>query len=387
MSRILNRQRQLAEQGRIRLGFTTETSNGKTRPVRSETFVLTSHSREHIEHAASLWGGEVEHWQPQGNGAKQWRVITQATVIPAILPPGDPLTQAYEMWSKGGCQRRCDGMTEQFSGSPCLCLAQHGEQWFELGPRDVCVTKSRLKVLLPDMPGLGAWRLETGSFYATDEIAGMVDTIRGAVGDQVLVPVALRIEQRTRIAGGQTKHFVVPVLELRGVTAGALLSGEARSVGALASNEDPTRTPAAIEAGLSTAKPAEDVVLPTLDDIAGATNVDVVYNIHRFLTSHDAMTPALDQACKDRVAALQASQPGDAATAPAVPAVPSSDGDGDADAIWQRILATAGSFEDPWTTSQVIADYEQRYAMNPGEASAAELAAYLQVLQAEGRAA
>ena len=37
MSRILNRQRQLAEQGRLRLGLTTPASNGKSRPKASTT--------------------------------------------------------------------------------------------------------------------------------------------------------------------------------------------------------------------------------------------------------------------------------------------------------------------------------------------------------------
>jgi len=238
MSRILNRQRQLAEQGRLRLGYTTEatTKNGKTinRPVASATWIITSHSQDHVEAAAALWGGQVEHWQPMGNGAQQWRVITTAHTIDAILPPGEPLMQAYELWSKGGCQRRCDGVTEQFTGAPCICMAQFGDQWHEQAKGTVCDTKSRLKVILPDMPGMGAWRVETGSYYAADEMAGMVDVIRGAMANMMgsavhayplLVPVRLRIEPRTRIAGGQTKQFVVPVLELRGVTAGELLGG------------------------------------------------------------------------------------------------------------------------------------------------------------------
>lgn len=229
MSRILNRQRQLAEQGRLRLGYTTEmtTKSGKTvqRPMRSMTWIVTSHSKDYVDTAASLWGGQVEAWQPMGHGAEQWRVITQAKEIPAILPPGEPLTQAYEMWSAGGCQRRCDGVTEQFTGSPCLCIARFGDKWYEQQKGVVCDTVSRLKVILPDMPGMGSWRVETGSFYAADEMSGMIDVIRGTVGDRELIPVRLRIEPRTSTSGGETKQFVVPVLELRGVTAGELLGG------------------------------------------------------------------------------------------------------------------------------------------------------------------
>jgi hypothetical protein len=318
MNRILNRQRQLAEQGRLRLGYTMQSSKGKTYPKASTTWVITSHSREHVERAAELWGGQVEEWQPQGNGAKQWRAITAAAAIDAILPPGDPLSQAYEMWNRGGCVRRCDGVTEQLSGSPCPCFAQFGEEWYEQKQGTVCDSKSRLKVLLPDMPGLGSWRVETGSFYATDEIAGMVDVIRGAVGENVMVPVRLRIEPRTRVAGGETKQFVVPVLELRDVTAGALLAGQ---YSGLASIEQGRAQQAAIEAA------------PPMDylQLAGmATSLDEVRNLWRHADAAGVLTDDL------RAALMEAGQRFNPAPAAGEPAAV------DAAAAWQDLLTAAG---------------------------------------------
>lgn len=334
MTRILNRQRQLAEQGRIRLGVTTTASNGKVRPMASKTFVLTSHSREHIEKAAELWGGEVQEWTPQGNGAQQWRVITEASMIDAILPPGDPLSQAYELWNRGGCVRRCDGVTEQFSGSPCLCIDQFGDDWHEQRQGTVCDSKSRLKVLLADMPGLGSWRLETGSFYATDEIAGMVDVIRGAVGDTVMVPVRLRIEPRTRVAGGQTKQFVVPVLELRGVTAGALVSG---SYGGIAQVEAGRRQTAALESG-----PARDYA----GEAAAATSIDTIRTIWTAAAAAGDLSDALKSVLTARVA--------DLTPQPAAEDVPVTDAvEFDAATLWQQILTVAG---ERGMSSKVLAD-------------------------------
>lgn len=316
--RILNRQRQLAEQGRLRLGYTLQSSKGKTYPKASTTWVVTSHSREHVETAAALWGGQVEEWQPQGNGAKQWRVITDAATVDAILPPGDPLSQAYEMWNRGGCVRRCDGVTEQLSGSPCPCFAEFGEDWFEQKQGTVCDSKSRLKVLLPDMPGLGSWRVETGSFYATDEIAGMVDVIRGAVGENVMVPVRLRIEPRTRVAGGETKQFVVPVLELRDVTAGALLAGQ---YSGLASLEAGRAQQPAIEAA-----PALNYV-----ELAGmAESLEEVRNLWRHADAAGTLTEDL------KAVLMEAGQRFN-------PAPPAEDAVGvDAVAAWQELLAAAG---------------------------------------------
>lgn len=169
-SRIRTAQKQARELGRLRTGYSVPNQDPKKRPrpVKSKTWVLSSHAEHYVTAAAEAWGGKVERWQPQGNGAPQFRVITEAEQIEAILPPGDPLSQANEMWNKGGCVRRCDGQTEQISRHPCLCLSEHGPEWHllrqDLYTKDkVCAATSRLNVVLPDMPDVGVWRVETHS--------------------------------------------------------------------------------------------------------------------------------------------------------------------------------------------------------------------------------
>lgn len=231
-SRIRTAQKQARELGRLRTGYSipNEDPKKRPRPVKSKTWVISSHAEHYVNAAANAWGGAVERWQPQGNGAPQFRVITEAEQIEAILPQGDPLSQANEMWNKGGCVRRCDGETEQISRHPCLCLAQHGPEWHllrqDLYTKDkVCAATSRLSVVLPDMPDMGVWRVETHSWYAANELAGTVDMVLSGTGGKGLVPVTLRIEPRTRVAGGQTKQFPVVVVEIRGVTPRQALTG------------------------------------------------------------------------------------------------------------------------------------------------------------------
>ena len=252
-SRIRTAQKQARELGRLRTGYSIPNQDPKKRPrpVKSKTWVISSHAEHYVTAAADAWGGKVERWQPQGNGAPQFRVITEAEQIEAILPPGDPLSQANEMWNKGGCVRRCDGETEQISRHPCLCLAEYGPEWHllrqELSTKDkVCAATSRLNVVLPDMPDVGVWRVETHSWYAANELAGTVDMVLSGTGGKGLVPVTLRIEPRTRVAGGQTKHFPVVVVEIRGVTTRQALTGPLPTAVAL----DPTgnQARAAIEA-------------------------------------------------------------------------------------------------------------------------------------------
>ncbi|NGO68011.1 hypothetical protein G5C65_06500 [Streptomyces sp. SB3404] len=203
--------RQAAELGRIRTGYSRPHSDPNKRPVpvKSMTFVLSSHSRDYVAAAAELYGGTVEQWTPQNQSVTQFRVITEASELRAILPQGDPLSQSYEMWSGGGCARRCDGETEQLARRPCLCLAQYGDDWHLRSAREVCKPTSRINVMLPDLPDLGVWRLESKSYYAADAMAGGIDTVLAATEGRSMMPVRMWIEQRTRVAGGQTKNFPV----------------------------------------------------------------------------------------------------------------------------------------------------------------------------------
>lgn len=227
-ARLLNIQRRAAEHGRLRTGYT----HGN-RPMRSATWVITSHSEEHVRKAAELWGGEPEQWSPLNSTIKQWRVITTSACIEALITPGDPLNQYNELWTGGGCQRRCDGETELLTRQPCVCARQFGEDWHQQKKGTVCSATSRLNVMLPDLTGMGMWRAETHSFYAAAEWGGMVDMVLKGTGGDGFVPVTLRIEPRQVVRSGKTKKFPVVVVELRGVTPRQALSGPLSAATAL----------------------------------------------------------------------------------------------------------------------------------------------------------
>ncbi|MFD7661015.1 hypothetical protein [Streptomyces sp. NPDC059788] len=259
-SRLLNIQRRAAEHGRLRTGCT---QGGK--PVRSATWVVTSHSEEHVRTAAALWGGEVEQWSPLNSSISQWRVITKSASVEALITPGDPLNQYNELWSKGGCQRRCDGETELLSRRPCICSARFGEDWHQQKKGVVCSATSRLNVMLPDLSGMGVWRAETHSFYAASEWGAMVDIVLAGTDGRGFVPVTLRIEPRQVVREGQTKKFPVVVVELRGVTPRQALAGPMTAAVAL----DPPGAGQAV-AALEAARPdylAEAEAALTPDDV------------------------------------------------------------------------------------------------------------------------
>lgn len=358
MTRIATLQRQARELGRLRTGL-TDFSGAKPRPVRSGTWVLTSHAEHYVRAAADLFGGRPEQWQPLGNGAQQWRVVTEASSLDAILPPGDPLSQAYELWSGGGCDRRCDGDTESLTDSPCLCRGKFGDSWFEQGKKVVCSATSRLNVILPDMPDFGVFRLETHSFHAANEIAATVDMIRSATGGATMVPVALRIEQRTRVANGQTKQFPVVAVELRGHTTAQLLTGQVQA--AIAVSPQHSAPALGAEVGRDDAT--------TLELLLSATTDAELTELWRASSKSDRVAKAGREA-RARITGQPLGSPPSSGTGTVEPS-------GDPDELWQQILKRV---PPEWSSTEVEQNFAAITKVDAGNATVADMRRYLGAL-------
>lgn len=351
--RIATLQMQARELGRLRSGTTTVGANGKSRPTRSDTWIMSSHSEDYIRAAAEEWGGTPERWTPMGNGADQWRVITNATALDAILPPGDPLSQANEMWDRGGCQRRCDGITELLSDQPCLCVAQFGDSWHEQGKGTVCAATSRLNVFLPAMLDFGVWRMETHSYYSANEIAATVDVIRSATAG--MVPIRLRIEQRTRVAAGQTKQFPVVALELRGATTQQVLSGQISQLQIAGAPASVAAITAAPDSGVASSEAEWAQIAES------ASTLEELQAIWRGASADGVLTEALQ-------ATLTAASARYKAAAPVVAELP------DADTMWSRITATVPA---DWSSTKVESEFSRVVGYSAEKATSAQMQTFL----------
>ena len=205
---IINLQRKLTEVGRIRLGAKSE----KGAPTKLDKFRLTSKSRDALEAAAEVYGGTVKPWNgPDGDA---FELITTTNVLDVVVPPGNALSQWYEMWSGAGCQRRCDGQTETISNRPCLCPADQTQR-SELSARgQACRPTTRLSVLLPKVKTVGIWRLESHGYFAATELAGIAELLQQVSATDRYLPATLRLEQRSARRQGKLSRFAVPVLEV-----------------------------------------------------------------------------------------------------------------------------------------------------------------------------
>lgn len=268
MSPLLDIQRRLAQVGRIRLGETRETTrNGKTvsYPAKLETFRLTSNDKARLEAAAKVYGGTVEPW-PEQDG---WQLVTKADSIEVGILPGQTLSQWWELWSGGGCQRRCDGVTDHLNDCPCQCPADHAERREQAMAKrpQACRPTTRLSVVLPRVPGLGTWRLDSHGYYAAVELAGAAELLTAATVQGEMLPARLRLDQRKSVKDGKTSRYVVPVLEID-ATLGEVLGATS---GRIAPAEPVGRLPRAqAEIGpASTDDPVSADAIPVGDDDAG----------------------------------------------------------------------------------------------------------------------
>jgi hypothetical protein len=220
LSPIIDIQRRMVEVGRIRSG----TKNERGLPTKLTTWRLTSRDRQRLESAAELYGGEVVPWEERDG---EFELVTTKDVLPILLLPGQALSQWFELWGKRSrakkapveCLRRCDGRTEVLSDRPCLCK----EEATDDQDRE-CKPTTRLSVMLPDLAGIGHWRLESRGWNAAVELAGstaLLENLMYRAGHPV--PARLRLDQRRSVVDGDVAKYAVPVIDID-VTVSELVS-------------------------------------------------------------------------------------------------------------------------------------------------------------------
>lgn len=361
---ILTLQQRLRELGRIRIGQKVATSNGRTRPAKLDRFRLTSPSKDLLDRVAAKYGGTVAPWTPEG-GAGQFEVVTETTRMPIHVPP-QPVSQYYELWSGGGCQRRCDGVTELLKDRPCICGPDPEQRQ--------CKPTTRLNVVLSEIEGVGVWRLESHGYYAALELPGVAELLAQTGG---YVEAFLGLEQRTAKRSGKTLHWMVPTIDLA-ITPAALMAGAA-SVGTAVTG-GPQR--AAIEA------PRPDYLLLA----SVAETPAAVRELYERAVAAGHMNKSIADALTARAAALGAPRKGPDEKQAPPPAPPAPDEEGvyegevvDDDpsavqAVWFQIIAAAGPLG--LTTAQVEQEFaKENSGLHPSTASADRLRSFLAVLK------
>lgn len=215
---IVDIQRRFRELGRIRLGKTEPTKGGKTRPVKIARFRLTSPWQHLIEQAAELYGGEPRPWKNPGTKGDEHEVFVEVDSLPVVIPPGEVFDQWYELWTGGGCARRCDGVAQVLVDRPCACPEDPIERQELAAKGEACKPTTRVRLMLPEVADVGIWRLESHSFHAAAELGGAAGLVEAATRQGAMIPADLRLGLRegARRPGQQRRKFYVPSISFRG---------------------------------------------------------------------------------------------------------------------------------------------------------------------------
>lgn len=259
-------QRRLHEAGRLRLGASEEVSREDgstyTRPKKLATFRFTSRSQAACDKVAGHFGGTVEPWVDDRHS--EWQVYTEAKSIEVIVPPpAYGFSQWLELWSGGGCERRCDGLREVLHDQACLCDPEDRE----------CSPTTRLSVMLPDLESVGLWRIDTHGWNAAAELQGSVALAAEFSARGTYLPAHLWVDIRTeRKPGKPVRKYAVPVLELD-VAMRRLAAIAAATPDALALEAG---SPLAPEAGVALPQPAYFEPVPPQPEAPGPEVAEAV---------------------------------------------------------------------------------------------------------------
>lgn len=223
---ILDLQLRQRELGRIRIGTKAA---GKGNPQKLDKFRFTSASGELIEQIAALYGGDATPWV--NDGQSQFEVFTAVNRVPILVPP-QPISQWYEMWSGGGCQRRCDGQKNILAGdAACACPADPLDRAELAAKGKACKPTTRLNVVLADVAGIGVWRLESHGYHSAVELPMVAEFLAQATEAGAYLPAELALTPRSSKRPGQGKReWLVPIIEVK-TTPRALMAGNVGAIG------------------------------------------------------------------------------------------------------------------------------------------------------------
>jgi len=151
--------------------------------------------------------------------------------MPIVIPSGESLSQWYEMWSGGGCQRRCDGRINVLRDSPCECPSDPLDRADLASKGRACKPTTRLNVVLADVPGIGVWRLESHGYHSAVELPMVAEFLAQATEAGTYLPAELALTPRSSKRPGQGKReWLVPIIDVK-TTPRALMAGDIPGIG------------------------------------------------------------------------------------------------------------------------------------------------------------
>ena len=190
--------RQLPRLGKIRLGIQVEGKSGKSYPKAVDYFVVPPE-------VAKVFGEKPKELrimfpvENEEDFAPQWyRCYSGAR---GLICKGDGIMadRCFDKATGALATGRSQETVRREVGCP-------GPKCPEIQKKQ-CRPVMNLMFLLPEVPGLGIWQLNTSSFYSIRNINSAIEMLKGLLGRIAGVPLVLSVEPQEVTPEGLKKHI------------------------------------------------------------------------------------------------------------------------------------------------------------------------------------
>ncbi|MBA7558297.1 hypothetical protein ES705_51096 [subsurface metagenome] len=197
--------RRMPRLGKIRLGIKVEPEGKNPYPRATDYFVVPDEIKEIVGNMPK----KLNIMFPTDNAgefAQQW--LRCYSFTQGLVCKGDGSTAIRKIDVETGDIAR--HTTQEWVFKSWGCDPDTCEQYLEKQCRRVM----NLLFLLPDVPGIGVWQLDTTSFYSIVNINSCVDLIRRLCGRISFIPLTLSLEPQIVEPPG-IKKKTVHILQIR----------------------------------------------------------------------------------------------------------------------------------------------------------------------------
>lgn len=204
--------RRLPRLGKVRLGIKVEPPDKNPYPRATDYFVVEDGIKEYVGEKPKTLEimfpvDDAEVFAPQflkcysftqglicrGDGVKAVRKVDVDT--------GDIASHVTREW-----------VFKEFTCDPESCPQAVGDPEFGIKPQ--CRRVMNLLFVMPTVPGLGVWQLDTSSFHSIVNVNSCLDVIRGLCGRIYGIPLTLSLEPR-EVSPPGIKKKTVHILHVR----------------------------------------------------------------------------------------------------------------------------------------------------------------------------
>lgn len=191
--------------GRFRTGYL----DGRS-PRSLQNFRVTSGDADVVNQIAESFGGTAQEWE--ATGEDRLEVFTETSKVSILVQPRG-ISTGFVMWGRAGKIRACDGNIQTWGddvGQPCICAGWSLDERKEKSKQGIgCAPDISIAFRLADLPNLGLFRLQSGSFVLLKDIQSAELAVYEANEEK---PATLGLEVVTMKNG---KEFTKTVLKLK----------------------------------------------------------------------------------------------------------------------------------------------------------------------------